>query len=64
MGSVNVEPSRESPRKKDGETWVKWAPWRKYEGDVEADGEVPEGLEDDERESSNRELKEEAKKDR
>eukprot|EP00973_Karenia_brevis_P076138 10575334-Karenia_brevis.AAC.1 len=23
--------------------WVKWAPWRKYEGDEEADGEVPEG---------------------
>eukprot|EP00973_Karenia_brevis_P051198 7111157-Karenia_brevis.AAC.1 len=23
--------------------WVKWAPWRRYEGDEEADGEVPEG---------------------
>eukprot|EP00973_Karenia_brevis_P080144 11117864-Karenia_brevis.AAC.1 len=44
--------------------WVKWAPWKKYEGDEEADGDVPEGVNDDERESSNKEQKEEAKKDR
>eukprot|EP00973_Karenia_brevis_P049102 6810516-Karenia_brevis.AAC.1 len=23
--------------------WVKWVPWKKYEGDEDADGEVPEG---------------------
>eukprot|EP00973_Karenia_brevis_P082994 11507027-Karenia_brevis.AAC.1 len=28
---------------------VKWAPWKRYEGDEEADGEVPEGVKDEER---------------
>eukprot|EP00973_Karenia_brevis_P062009 8624313-Karenia_brevis.AAC.1 len=23
--------------------WVTWAPWKRHEGDEEADGEVPEG---------------------
>eukprot|EP00973_Karenia_brevis_P008748 1182143-Karenia_brevis.AAC.1 len=32
--------------------WVTWAPWRKYEGDEEADGEVPEGVKDYGREGS------------
>eukprot|EP00973_Karenia_brevis_P038754 5349320-Karenia_brevis.AAC.1 len=30
--------------------WVKWAPWKRYEGAEEADGEVPEGVKDEERE--------------
>ena len=25
--------------------WVVWAPWNKYEGDTEADGDLPEGVE-------------------
>ena len=24
--------------------WVQWAPWNKYKGDIEEDGEVPEGV--------------------
>eukprot|EP00973_Karenia_brevis_P006032 820499-Karenia_brevis.AAC.1 len=30
--------------------WVKWAPWKRCEGEEEADGEVPEGVKDEERE--------------
>eukprot|EP00973_Karenia_brevis_P061296 8525421-Karenia_brevis.AAC.1 len=30
--------------------WVKWAPWKRHEGDEEADGEVPEGVKDEDRE--------------
>eukprot|EP00973_Karenia_brevis_P081771 11337077-Karenia_brevis.AAC.1 len=28
---------------------IKWAPWRRSEGDEEVDGEVPEGVKDEER---------------
>ena len=31
--------------------WAKWAPWHKYQGDDRADGEIPEGAVDEERES-------------
>eukprot|EP00973_Karenia_brevis_P053281 7406252-Karenia_brevis.AAC.1 len=36
----------------------------KYEGDEDADGEVPEGVRDDERESRNKDQDKETKKDR
>ena len=29
-------------------TWVRWAPWHKYKDDPEADGDVPEGVPDEE----------------
>eukprot|EP00973_Karenia_brevis_P005583 762742-Karenia_brevis.AAC.1 len=29
--------------------WVKWAPWKRHEEDGEADGEVPDGVDDEER---------------
>ena len=28
--------------------WVQWAPWHRYKGDEEEDGEVPEGVPADE----------------
>eukprot|EP00973_Karenia_brevis_P067240 9350349-Karenia_brevis.AAC.1 len=32
------------------EDCLKWAPWKRHEGDEEADGEVPEGVKDEDRE--------------
>eukprot|EP00973_Karenia_brevis_P094081 12420629-Karenia_brevis.AAC.1 len=34
---------KEEKWSEDNLKWVKWAPWKRYEGDEEADGEVPEG---------------------
>eukprot|EP00973_Karenia_brevis_P058726 8178666-Karenia_brevis.AAC.1 len=34
---------KEEKWREDNLRWVKWAPWKRYEGDKEADGEVPEG---------------------
>eukprot|EP00973_Karenia_brevis_P023329 3212314-Karenia_brevis.AAC.1 len=35
--------------------WVKWAPWKRHEEDEEADGEVPEGVGDEERKKKDHE---------
>eukprot|EP00973_Karenia_brevis_P092193 12411240-Karenia_brevis.AAC.1 len=34
--------------------WVKWAPWKRHEGNEEADGEVPDGVKDEDREEKRR----------
>eukprot|EP00973_Karenia_brevis_P014117 1919536-Karenia_brevis.AAC.1 len=34
---------KEEKWSEDNLKWAKWVPWKKYEGDEEADGEVPEG---------------------
>ena len=42
----SVHRVRESDRwTRDTLDWVKWAPWNRYRGDEQADGEVPEGVE-------------------
>eukprot|EP00973_Karenia_brevis_P007395 1000386-Karenia_brevis.AAC.1 len=38
--------------------WVKWAPWKRYEGDEEADGEGPEGVHDEERKAEKERVQE------
>eukprot|EP00973_Karenia_brevis_P029989 4134747-Karenia_brevis.AAC.1 len=41
---------RDSPKEERwGEDCLRWVPWKKYEGGEEADGEVPEGVKDEER---------------
>eukprot|EP00973_Karenia_brevis_P070602 9814652-Karenia_brevis.AAC.1 len=46
-GIGRVRPIRRIPEEQtwgvDNLKWIKWAPWNKYEGDAEEDGEVPEG---------------------
>ena len=38
--------------------WIKWVPWHKYRDDEKADGEVPEGVSDEERKQRGKEEEE------
>eukprot|EP00973_Karenia_brevis_P048619 6749798-Karenia_brevis.AAC.1 len=52
-GTRRVRSRRRIPKEEkwseDNLKGVKWAPWTRYEGDEEADGEMPEGVKDEER---------------